>query len=74
MTDFEELFKRYDPTTASTRIVTEDYAKGFHDGAADAVKRLLKVVNSLDVDSFDDIVYKKDLVEALDKMDKANDE
>lgn len=65
MTDFETLFKKYDPTTASIPVVTEDYAKGFHDGALEASKRFLKAIDSLQVDSFDDIMYKKDALDAI---------
>ena len=58
MNDFPSLFKKYDPMTASMPVITEDYAKGVKDER----KRILDAINTLNVDSFEDICYKTDII------------
>jgi hypothetical protein len=62
MTTFEELFKKFNPMSKS-----QGYELGCAHGAQSALERVLFEVNALDVDSFDDICYKSDVLDIIKK-------
>lgn len=69
MTNFEELFRRFNPLHPN-----KSYGEGYQDGIKVAYETMIAAVSSLDVDSFDDICYKEEVLdiikEYLTKMDK----
>jgi hypothetical protein len=68
MTNFEELFRRFNPLH-----LNKSYDEGYQDGIKVAYRTMIAAVSSLDVDSFDDICYKEEVLdiikEYLTKMD-----
>jgi len=60
MTNFEELFRRFNPLH-----LNKQYGDGVQDGIKMAYESMLKAVSSLDVDSFDDICYKEEVLDII---------
>jgi hypothetical protein len=69
MTTFSELFKKYNPLVGSTAdldVIVEERAKAIQSGILYERDRIRRGVQALDVDSFDDICHKADVLKVID--------
>lgn len=69
MTNFSELFKKYNPLSEGTGpldVLVEERAKAIQSGILYERDRIRRAVQALDVDSFDDICNKADVLKVID--------
>jgi hypothetical protein len=65
MNDFESLFRRYNPASL-LGFTHKTYAEGIQDER----KRILEALKPLNVDDFDDICYKTDIIKLIGPVDE----
>lgn len=69
MTNFSELFKKYNPLKeglGELDVIVDERAKAIQSGILYERARIRAAVEALDVDYFDDICHKADVLKVVD--------